>query len=152
MKFHDDACEMWSMQACGCGQRKAAAEELAAERARADGLEAKLAQYQKEAPLCDAHQPKGGARGNCVICGMMALSSALSRIDYICGEPNEMAVSGYDVHCDEEAVVKNVEALKAKLAEETRRFYWALEKFSEWWPSGRKAIDEEIAARGAEQG
>jgi hypothetical protein len=32
----------------------------------------------------------------------------LSRIDYLCGDRNDMGVSGYDVHCDEEAVVRHV--------------------------------------------
>lgn len=43
------------------------------------------------------------------------LEAALSRIDYFCGEPNEMGVSGYDVHGDEDVVVQNVDALKARL-------------------------------------
>jgi hypothetical protein len=40
------------------------------------------------------------------------LAVALSQIDYACGEPNDMRASGYDVHCDEEIVVRNVEAMR----------------------------------------
>ncbi|NBR00722.1 MAG: hypothetical protein EBT79_12740 [Actinobacteria bacterium] len=36
------------------------------------------------------------------------LNSALSRIDYACGEPNEMGCSEYDVHADPEVVVRRV--------------------------------------------
>ena len=39
------------------------------------------------------------------------LSAALSRIDYLCGEPNDQQVSGYDVHCNEDEVVKRVAEL-----------------------------------------
>ena len=64
--------------------------------------------YRMAAPLCDEHQPNGGARGGCLVCALQRLQHALSRIDYACGEPNEMKCSGYDVHCDEDAVVTNV--------------------------------------------
>lgn len=40
---------------------------------------------------------------------MQRMSAALSRIDYMCDKPNEMEVSGYDVHCNEQAVVDHVQ-------------------------------------------
>jgi len=52
------------------------------------------------------------------------LVHVLSRIDYLCGIPNEMEVSGYDVHCNEDAVLQAVQrlrderdALRARLTE-----------------------------------
>lgn len=44
--------------------------------------------------------------------GCQRLSAALSRIDYLCGEPNEYETSFYDMHMDECAVVTNVETLR----------------------------------------
>jgi hypothetical protein len=81
-----------------------------------DALAARLADYKNAAPLCGEHQPNGGARATCLVCALIADSAALSRIDYLCGEPNEMELSGYDVHCNEDAVVKNVERLSKRLA------------------------------------
>ena len=81
-------------------------------------LERELAAYQKAAPLCDKHKPSDGARSGCVVCGLIELSSALSQIDYLCGEPNEMRVSGYDVHCEPLAVVERVKIKMAELAAE----------------------------------
>lgn len=42
------------------------------------------------------------------------LNAALSRIDYVLGEPNEMECSSYDVHANPEAVVARVAALRAE--------------------------------------
>ena len=39
------------------------------------------------------------------------LMAALSKIDYLCGKPNEMQLSDYDLHGDEQLVVKAVERL-----------------------------------------
>lgn len=65
---------------------------------------------EKAGGFCDKHKPNGGAR-NCLVCGCERLSHALSRIDYALGPPNGMGVSDYDLHYDEEAVVKRVENL-----------------------------------------
>ena len=46
--------------------------------------------------------------------GCITLSHSIDRIDYACGEPNEMEVSDYCIHQCDEAVVERV---KAKMAE-----------------------------------
>lgn len=83
-------------------------------------LKAAEEQLRAAAPLCKEHQPNGGARAGCLVCALQSLSSALSQIDYACGEPNEMNVSGYDVHCDDASVVRvvteYVATMKARVA------------------------------------
>lgn len=76
-----------------------------------------LSAYKGAAPLCEEHQPKGGTRGGCLVCALRRLEGALSRIDYLCAPPNEMGISAYDCYYDEEAVVKNVAALKGRVEE-----------------------------------
>lgn len=71
--------------------------------------EEELAQLKRLAPLCAEHGSGGGTRSGCPYCRMIQMAAALSRIDYLCGEPNEYECSGYDVHCDEDAVVRHVE-------------------------------------------
>ena len=78
-------------------------------------LRAELAQHKASLPTCEKHKPDRGARSGCVICSGHALSHALSRIDYACGEPNEMECSDYDVHYNEDEVVKRVVALRAEV-------------------------------------
>ena len=79
------------------------------ERTRAIEAERKLAMYEKAAPLCAQHQPTGGCRSGCVVCSGEKLQHALSRISYTCELPNEMEVSAYDVHYNEDAVVEQVQ-------------------------------------------
>jgi len=68
-------------------------------------------EYLKALPTCDEHRPNGGSRSQCVICAQIKLAAALSRIDYLSGQQNEMEVSSYDLHCDEQEVVRHVEKL-----------------------------------------
>jgi len=44
--------------------------------------------------------------------GCISLSHSIDRIDYLCGEPNEMGVSDYCVHQNDEAVVERVRQLR----------------------------------------
>jgi hypothetical protein len=83
-------------------------------------LNRELDMYKLAFPTCDAHKPRGGARGNCLLCGVKALSAALSQIDYALGEPNEMRVSMYDVDCNEDRVVKATQAFREKANELAR--------------------------------
>jgi hypothetical protein len=77
-----------------------------------DGL---LEEYRKAAPLCDKHKPKGGTRPMCLICILEGLASALSEISYACEEPNEYQCSSYDLHCNEEIVIKQVQQMRERL-------------------------------------
>ena len=47
--------------------------------------------------------------------GCISLSHAIDRIDYACGEPNEMGVSEYCVHQNDEAVVARVKGKLRKM-------------------------------------
>jgi hypothetical protein len=64
--------------------------------------------YQQAFPTCEEHKPNGGVRTECLECHIIKLTHALSRISYLCGEPNEMQVSEYDTHCDADLVVNSV--------------------------------------------
>lgn len=62
------------------------------------------------APVCEEHGDKGGgSRSGCPYCAIISLYAALSKIDYICGAPNEMEVSAFDVYYNEQAVVEHVQ-------------------------------------------
>lgn len=74
-----------------------------------------LAEALKAGGFCEKHKPNGGAR-TCLVCGCQKLHAALSRISYACETPNEMEVSSFDVHCNEDAVVKQVEEMRRKLS------------------------------------
>lgn len=74
-------------------------------------LKTQFQQYKRAAPLCDRHKPTGGARGNCLVCAVEEMRTALSQIDYLCGPENDMQVSGYDVHADPQLVVKHVRSI-----------------------------------------
>lgn len=71
---------------------------------------AAVARERQATQLCEKHKPYGGARSMCVICAGEKLQAALSRISYLCGEPNDMQCSDYDVHMNEDAVVEQVAA------------------------------------------
>lgn len=96
----------WSWVTCAMAQQERIT-ELEAQLAAKD---ADIQAYRRSAPLCESHQPSGGARGGCVICNMIELSRAIGQIDYALGPPNDMNVSGYDVHCDPRTVVDRVKA------------------------------------------
>ena len=104
-------------------------------------LRAQLAEQQAAAAWCEKHQPKGGARGQCVICAGYALSAALSKISYLCGKPNEMGASIYDVDCDEDAVVERVKAMRAQLAERDRDAEYLRWRLNEILPLFEEARD-----------
>jgi hypothetical protein len=72
-------------------------------------------------------------------------AAALSRIDYLCEmKPNNMQVSGYDVHCNEKAVVEAVERVVARVAELEADFKQAR---SRWQASMLKVEAERNEAR-----
>ena len=71
-------------------------------------------------PLCEEHAK--GQYGGCLVCAGRRLEAALSRISYLCGMPNEMGVSSYDVFCSEDAVVEQVEQLVAELRKERNSY------------------------------
>lgn len=54
--------------------------------------------------------------------GCISLSHSIDRIDYACGEPNEMGVSNYCIHQNDEAVVERV---KKKFAEKNEQMHRA---------------------------
>lgn len=63
--------------------------------------------------FCIKHKPTGGVR-NCLICACMKLTHTLEKIDYELSEPNEMGVSDYCLHYDEEEVLRKVKELVNK--------------------------------------
>lgn len=90
-------------------------------------LTAALQQERDSAAWCDKHKPNGGHRAACLVCACVIYSSALSRISYLCGEPNEMECGPYDIHCDESAVVEQVKQLTAErdaLQADAARYRW----------------------------
>jgi len=69
---------------------------------------------------CEEHSRSSGTYG-CLRCACQELSRAISRVDYMVGEPNVMGLSAYDVAPDPEAVVLRVADLVA-WAEKAREF------------------------------
>ncbi len=74
-----------------------------------DAALAEAAQLKAASGFCEKHQPNGGTR-NCLVCGCIKLSNALHQIDYALGSPNEMEVSDYSLHANEDAVVERVKS------------------------------------------
>src|SRR3990167_7977340 len=60
-----------------------------------------------------------------------ALRAALSRIDYLCGEPNGMEVSPYDAHQSEQAVIETVRDTIELLKADAARLEYLLEAASD---------------------
>lgn len=73
-----------------------------------DDLERKLRAAQAE--LAELRERNERLKKGCI-----ELNLAIDRIDYACGEPNEMEVSDYAVHQNEEAVVERVKTMLAQL-------------------------------------
>jgi len=93
----------------------------------------------KLAPLCDKCSSGHGTRSGCPYCAMKKLCAALSQIDYAAeepnaGEPNDMQVSGFDVHCNEDAVVVHVKAtldrLRTSLSGYQSSIRWSINRLS----------------------
>ena len=76
---------------------------------------AALEHYRMAYQPCEEHEPSGGARSGCVICGLIDLNRAISRIDYALGRQNEMGVSLYDVDVSEERVIALAERYRKAL-------------------------------------
>lgn len=112
-KFSVPTTVSWSIPLFTADQMRAA---IARERER----------HQQAAAWCDKHKPSGGTRAVCLVCSGLKLQAALSRISYLCGEPNEMECGPYDLHCDEDAVVEQVRALRQQLANERDHQFRAL--------------------------
>lgn len=96
-------------------------EQIARLQKESEGRLRALVRYRNSAPLCKTHSPSSGVRGSCLVCALIATNRALSRIDYLTGEPNDMEVSGYDVFHDEEDVVENVKKLRERLVEKEQK-------------------------------
>jgi hypothetical protein len=74
---------------------------------RAEAIRYELVESERK--LAEANAYAARCRDGCI-----SLSYSIDRIDYLYGEPNEMGVSDYCVHQNDEAVVERV---KAKLVE-----------------------------------
>lgn len=99
---HGPGCHAWGPRHYECALREI------------ESVTAELQQQRDSAAWCDKHKPSGGHRATCLVCACEIYSGALSRISYLCGEPNEMGVGEYDLHCDESAVVEQAKLLTAE--------------------------------------
>lgn len=65
--------------------------------------------------------------------GCIKLSFAIDRIDYACGEPNEMEVSDYCIHQNEEHVVKRAKEKIKAMHEAIEAAYGALKELRSFY-------------------
>lgn len=82
--------------------------------------------------------------------GCIKLSFAIDRIDYACGNPNEMEVSDYALHQNEEHVVQRVKEKLEAMREAIKEAHGALKAIDDlhnWdFPSGGEFSDTAIEA------
>lgn len=79
--------------------------------------------------------------------GCINLSFAIDRIDYVCGEPNEMEVSDYALHQDEKHVVERVKKQLEAMREAIKDIYFLTEGYADGAPdaSAHDKLCNEIA-------
>ena len=79
--------------------------------------------------------------------GCINLSFAIDRIDYVCGEPNEMEVSDYALHQDEKHVVERVKKQLEAMRGAIKNIYYLTEGYADGAPdaSAHDKLCNEIA-------
>ena len=110
-----------------------------------DTAGAQLEQYKKSAPLCEKHQPTGGARAMCLVCACIELDTAIDEIDYQLGEPNEYHVGDYVVSKNTDSVIARAKALKAQLEQAQGERDTAV-KVAKSLGQTKESLEDEIAA------
>ena len=115
---------------------------LATER---DTARARLDGYKRSAPLCEKHQPTGGARAMCLVCACIELDTAIDEIDYQLGEPNEYHVGDYVVSKNTDSVIARAKAIKAQL-EQAQSDRDTAVKVAKSLGQTKESLEDEIAA------